>query len=93
MNAVLILGIMLKVFLCSKKSLDSLIFHPQNSKNIRFSNGMRIDYSLTNVRKNILRDSRAFKMRKILTKYLKAILCCEYHLSTNYWCLSNNNEE
>ena len=53
---------------------------------------MRIDYSLTNVRKNILRDSHAFKMRKKLTKYLKAILCCEYHLSTNYWCLSNNNE-
>ena len=54
---------------------------------------MRINYSLTNVRKNILRDSRTLKMRKILTKYLKAILCCEYHLSTNYWCLSNNNEE
>lgn len=39
---------------------------------------MRIDYSQTNVKKNILRDSRAYKMRKKLTKYLKTILCCEY---------------
>ena len=39
---------------------------------------MRIDYSQTNVKKNILRDSSAYKMRKKLTKYLKTILCGEY---------------
>ena len=42
---------MLKVFLCSKKSLGFFIFYHQKRENIRFSNGMRIDYSLTNVRK------------------------------------------